>query len=153
MPSSSPLIILGCGYIGDRLARAALKDGRTVRVCGRSTGRLAPLAELGAEVKYLDATNAKQIPPVVSSLPGATVVYSIPATTPMPPGMVVRNALQAAYGANARCFIYFSSCGLYGASPDDDVWVDEDTPVVRDDKGKFGTAHEHPELHARALAA
>ena len=25
--------------------------------------------------------------------------------------------------------------------------------VVRDDKGKFGTAHEHPELHARALAA
>jgi nucleoside-diphosphate-sugar epimerase len=49
--------------------------------------------------------------------------------------MVVRNALQAAYGANARCFIYFSSCGLYGAAPDDDVWVDEDTPVVRDDKG------------------
>ena len=25
--------------------------------------------------------------------------------------------------------------------------------VVRDDKGKFGTAHEHPELHARAMAA
>ena len=27
----------------------------------------------------------------------------------------------------------------------------EDQP--RDDKGKFGTAHEHPELHARAMAA
>ncbi|WP_028838909.1 MBL fold metallo-hydrolase [Thermomonas fusca] len=25
--------------------------------------------------------------------------------------------------------------------------------VVRDDKGRFGTAHEHPELHARTLAA
>ena len=23
--------------------------------------------------------------------------------------------------------------------------------VVRDEKGKFGTAHEHAELHARAL--
>jgi hypothetical protein len=25
--------------------------------------------------------------------------------------------------------------------------------VTRDDKGKFGTTHEHAELHARALAA
>ena len=72
------LIILGCGYVGARLARAALADGRTVRVCARGTGRLTPLGELGAQVKYLDAGVPKQFGPVMSSLHGATVVYSIP---------------------------------------------------------------------------
>ena len=66
-------------------------------------------------------------------LAGATGVYAIPPVTALPPGQAVRAALQAAYGAGAACFIYFSSCGLYGAGPDDDVWVDEDTPVVHDD--------------------
>jgi nucleoside-diphosphate-sugar epimerase len=28
--------------------------------------------------------------------------------------------------------IYFSSCGLYGDDPDDDTWIDEDTPVRPD---------------------
>ena len=44
----------------------------------------------------------------------------------------MRAALQAAYGGGAGCFIYFSSCGLYGDEPDDDTWVDEDTPTRRD---------------------
>ena len=122
-----PLIILGCGYVGGRLARAALADGRTVRVCARGTGRLAPLGELGAQVKFLDAGVARQLGPVMSGLPGATVVYSIPPVANLPPGVAIRNALQAAYGAGAGCFLLFSSSGLYGSQPDDEVWVDEDT--------------------------
>ena len=66
-------------------------------------------------------------------LAGATVVYSVPPLTALPPGQGMRAALQAAYGAGAGCFIYFSSSGLYGSSPDDDVWIDEDTPVANDD--------------------
>jgi nucleoside-diphosphate-sugar epimerase len=128
----TPLIILGCGYVGTRLARAALAAGRTVRVCGRSTGRLAPLTALGAEVKYVDAGVPKQLGPVMSSLPGATVVYSIPPVTTLPPGHAIRAALQAAYGAGATCFLHFSSAGLYGSEPDDDVWIDEDTPIAPD---------------------
>jgi nucleoside-diphosphate-sugar epimerase len=130
---SSPLIVLGCGYVGDRLARAALAAGRTVRVCARSTGRLAPLAALGAEVKYLDAAMVKQFPGALASLPGATVVYSVPPVTTLPPGHAVRAALQAAYGAGAGCYIHFSSSGLYGDAPDDDVWIDDETPVAIDD--------------------
>lgn len=53
--SDAPLVILGCGYIGARVARAALAAGRTVRVASRSTGKLAPLGALGAELKYVDA--------------------------------------------------------------------------------------------------
>jgi nucleoside-diphosphate-sugar epimerase len=129
----TPLIVLGCGYVGSRIARAALGEGRTVRVCARSTGKLAPLGALGAEVKYLDASTPKQLPLAVASLQGATVVYSIPPVTNLPPGQVLRAALQAAYGAGCACFIYFSSSGLYGIGPDDDVWIDEDTPLANDD--------------------
>ena len=128
-----PLIILGCGYVGSRLARAALAGGRTVRVCARSTGRLAPLGELGAQVKYLDAGVPKQLGPAMSGLAGATVVYSIPPAGALPPGLTIRAALQAAYGAGAECFILFSSSGLYGSEPDDETWIDEDTPLATDD--------------------
>lgn len=128
-----PLTILGCGYVGTRLAKAGLAAGRSVRVCGRSTGKLAPLAELGAQVKYLDAGIVKQLPPVCNGATGGTIVFSIPPVTMLPPGQMMRAALQAAYGAGAECFIYFSSSGLYGADPDDDVWIDEDTPLALDD--------------------
>ena len=131
---TTPLIILGCGYIGDRLARSALAAGRTVRVLARSTGRLAPLGALGAQVKYVDAAVPKQLPVALSGLAGATVVYSIPPVTALPPGNAMRAALQAAYGGGAGCFIHFSSSGLYGDKPDDETWIDEDTPLAHDDK-------------------
>jgi nucleoside-diphosphate-sugar epimerase len=129
----APLIILGCGYVGTRLARAALAEGRTVRVCARSTGRLAPLTELGAQVKFVDASVPKQLGPALNGLPGATVVYSIPPVGALPPGQAMRAALQAAYGGGAGCFVLFSSSGLYGSEPDDNVWIDDDTPVTHDD--------------------
>ena len=129
----APLIILGCGYVGTRLARTALAEGRTVRVCGRSTGRLAALTELGAQVKFADAAVPKHLTAALSGLAGATVVYSIPPVTSLPPGNAMRAALQAAYGGGAGCFLYFSSAGLYGDSPDDETWVDEDTPIERGD--------------------
>ena len=127
------LVILGCGYLGSRIARAALAEGRPVRVCARSTGRLAPLGALGAEVKFVDASMPKQLTLALASVPGATVIYAIPPVGGLPPGVAMRAALQAAYGGGATCFIYFSSSGLYGAAPDDDVGIDEDTPVVHDD--------------------
>jgi len=128
-----PLVIVGCGYVGTRLARAALAEGRTVRALGRSMGRLEPLRELGAEVKYLDAGMPKQFSIALSGMRDATVVHSVPSTTGLPPGQALRATLQAAYAVGARCVILFSSAGLYGAHPDDEVWIDEDTPVVHDD--------------------
>lgn len=130
-----PLMIVGCGYVGDRLARVALAEGRPVRVLARSTSRLAPLGALGAEVKYLDAAMTRQFPTALASMPGATVVYSVPPVTSLPPGHAMRAALQAAYGAHADCFIHFSSSGLYGEGPDDDTWIDDDTPIALDDSG------------------
>jgi nucleoside-diphosphate-sugar epimerase len=138
MRGVTPLIILGCGYIGGRLARAALAAGRHVRVCARSTGRLAPLGALGAEIKYVNASLPKQVNPILSGFPGATVVYSVPPVTELPPGHAMRAALQGAHAGGAGCFVYFSSSGLYGAMPDDDVWIDEDTPLATDDPPMSG---------------
>lgn len=147
----TPLIILGCGYVGTRLARAALAEGRTVRVCGRSTGRLAGLGQAGAQVKFLDAGIPKNIAPAISGLGGATVVYSIPPITTLPPGQAIRAALQAAYGAGAECFIHFSSAGLYGDKPDDDVWIDEDTPAALDDAAMQNVLSDEHEVEICAF--
>ena len=142
----APLIILGCGYVGARLARAALAAGRTVRVAARSTGRLAPLGTAGAYVKFLDAGVPKQLGPALSGLAGATVVYSIPPVASLPPGQGIRAALQAAYGAGAGCFLHFSSAGLYGNLPDDEAWIDEDTAVVLDDPPMAGVIADEREV-------
>lgn len=129
----TPLVILGCGYIGSRLAPVALAAGRQVRVCARSTGRLGPLGALGAEIKYVDVTMPKQVPPAMASMHGGTLLYSIPPIGALPPRVAVTRALQAASGAGISTMIFLSSAGLYGDSPDDDVWIDEDTPIARDD--------------------
>jgi nucleoside-diphosphate-sugar epimerase len=128
----NPLVILGCGYVGTQIAKAALAQDRKVRVCSRSTGRLQPLGALGAEVKFLDASTPKNFTSAMSSMAGSTVIYSVPPVTNLPPGHAMRAALQAAYGGGATCFLYFSSCGLYGDEPDNETWIDEDTPLHPD---------------------
>jgi nucleoside-diphosphate-sugar epimerase len=129
----TPVVVLGCGYIGARLARAALAAGRTTRVCSRSTGRLQPvLGALGAEVKFLDAATPKGFTAALNGMHDATVIYSIPPVTALPPGHSIRAALQASYGVGAARFVHLSSCGLYGDDPDDDAWIDEDTELRPD---------------------
>lgn len=150
--SVAPLVVLGCGYVGARIARAALAADRTVRVCARSTGRLTPLADAGAELKYVDAAVPKHFAAALSGLPGATVVYAIPPVTQLSPGQAMRGALQAAYGAGAGCFVYFSSSGLYGDQPDDDVWIDDDTPVARDDPAMANVLAHEAEIRASRFA-
>lgn len=131
--SDNALVILGCGYVGTALARAGLAAGRKVRVCSRSTGRLQPtLGAEGAEVKFLDASNPKHFTSALNGMHGATVVYSIPPVQALPPGHAMRAGLQAAYGVGAANFIHFSSSGLYGDEPDDETWVDEETPITPD---------------------
>jgi uncharacterized cupin superfamily protein/nucleoside-diphosphate-sugar epimerase len=126
------IVILGCGYIGTRLARAALERGRTVRVCSRSPARHEALKELGAEVRAFDASRIRQFMPAIDGTRGATVVYAVPPVSDIPAGEGLSRATEAALHFGARAFIYLSSAGLYGDIPED-TWVDEDTPVAHDD--------------------
>ncbi|MSP59315.1 MAG: cupin domain-containing protein [Myxococcales bacterium] len=131
-PHRPPLVIFGCGYVGDRLARVALAAGRPVRVCARNVARLEPLRELGAEVFPIDAAKPKQFGPALTGTMSSSVVYSIPPVAGMPAGEALRRAAQAALSYGVRSFIYLGSTGLYGTRPDAD-WVDEDTNVAHDD--------------------
>lgn len=135
---TTPLVIFGCGYIGARLARAALAQGRHVRVCARSTGRLAPLGALGAEIKYLDAAFPKQLGPALAGMRGGTLVYSIPPIASLPPREAVRKTMQAAAGAGLYRYVHLGSSGLYGDTPDDDTWIDDETPAALDDPPMSG---------------
>jgi hypothetical protein len=124
-------------------------------VCARSTGRLAPLGELGAEIKYLDAALPKQLSPILSGMRGGTCLYSVPPIGSVPPGDGPRKALQAAAGAGIQSFVYLSSAGLYGHDPDDDVWIDDDTEIRLDDTAHGRGAHRrgrgaHVDPHASA---
>lgn len=134
----SPYVILGCGYVGTRLAQSLLRDGHVVRVCARRVALLDPLQRLGAEVHYLDASRPRQFISALRGLsqPAPVVVYSIPGVPELPAGEAVRRAANAALQAHARAFIYLGTTGVYGFDQtDNERWVDEDTPVDLHDPG------------------
>jgi nucleoside-diphosphate-sugar epimerase len=125
-------VIIGCGYVGTRLARKLLAGGQTVRALSRHPEKLAPLTELGARVQHLEATKARAFGPALYGAKNPIVVYSIPPLGNMPAGEGVRRASEAALGVGAQRFIYLSSTAVYGPSIEGEV-VDEDSPLALSD--------------------
>lgn len=129
---SPPVVVLGCGYVGTRLAQSLLADGVTVRVCSRRIALLEPLRLRGADVHYIDGGRPHQFSPALAGLVRPVVVYSIPGVPGLPQGEGVRRAATAAQRAGASAFLYLSSSAVYGRSelPFTSEWVDEDSPVA-----------------------
>jgi nucleoside-diphosphate-sugar epimerase len=120
--------ILGCGYVGTRLARRLLAEGHSVRAFSRHPEKLATLAELGARVQMLDASKPRQFGPALYGARSPVIVYSIPSLGNMPAGEPVRRACEAAMAVAATRFIYLSSTAVYGPTPEGEV-VDEDSSL------------------------
>jgi nucleoside-diphosphate-sugar epimerase len=133
--NSPPYVILGCGYVGTRLAQSLRTDGVQVRVCARRVALLEPLRAAGAEVHYLDAGRSHQFGPAMLGLDQPIVVYAIPGVRDLPQGEAVRRAASASLKVHARAFIYLSSSAVYGRSEgsSNDEWVDEDSAVASND--------------------
>ncbi len=125
-------VIFGCGFVGRRLARRLLADGKSVRAFARHTEKLAPLAELGARVHAFDAVKQRVFGPAVYGARSPVVVYSIPPLGNMPSGEAVRRAADAALSVGATRFIYLSSTAVYGPTPEGEV-VDEDSQLALSD--------------------
>ncbi len=104
------VLILGCGFTGQRVARRFLARGASVTVTTRDPARLAPLARKGASVITLDdlAANLHS---------GVRVLHSIPPTIEPDP-------LDALGAAPARV-VYLSTTAVYGTA----THVDATTPV------------------------
>jgi nucleoside-diphosphate-sugar epimerase len=125
--------ILGCGYVGTRLARAlAAEGGHRVRVGARNATRLEPLRELGVEVHAMDGSKSRAFGPALYGLQSPIVLYSIPPLANLPSGEALRRAADAAAAVGASRFIYLSSTAVYGETPDGET-VDEETPVALGD--------------------
>ena len=72
--SSSPApsrLIVGCGYLGSRVARRWLADGSTVHAITRSAARAAELASLGVEPIIADVTR----PETIRGLPDVATLF------------------------------------------------------------------------------
>lgn len=120
------VLILGCGYTGQRLARSLLKQGLPVIATTRNPAALASLAEAGVKVVRLDLAADPASLANLNGLAGddTHVLHSIP---PIPSASGVAEPtprlLEALAGRVAR-MVYLSTTGVYGSTRD----VDERTP-------------------------
>lgn len=133
---SRPLVLLGCGYIGTALARAALARGRVVHALVRSPEKVAGLKELGiATAVAADVAGDAWH----DALPcaGADIVYSVSSgggddavyRRAYAGGLASAVAWTGIHGG-AATFLYTSSTGVYPQSGG--VTVDESSPVGGD---------------------
>jgi nucleoside-diphosphate-sugar epimerase len=123
---SSPALIVGCGYLGRRVARRWLAAGRKVAALTR--GNAEALAALGVEAMIgdvLDPNSLRQLPRV------ATVLYSVGLDRAAGRSMrdVYVDGLANVVGtlSDSGLFIYVSSTSVYGQT--EGKWVDETSPT------------------------
>lgn len=125
MSLNAPNLILGCGYLGSRVARAWLAAGR--RVAALTRGRGEEFARLGIEPIIGDVL----VPDTLKPLPEASsVFYAVGFDRSSGRSMRdiyvegLANAVRA-----IRCsgpFLFVSSTSVYGQT--DGSWVNEDSP-------------------------
>ncbi len=125
-------VILGCGYVGTRLAKELLAKGNNVRVCARNIARLEPLLQLGATAHAFDAAKSRAFGPAVYGLRSPIIVYSVPPVPGALAGDPVRRACEAAQAVGASRFIYLGSTAVYGPTTDGET-VDEDSGLAISD--------------------
>jgi nucleoside-diphosphate-sugar epimerase len=121
-------LIIGCGYLGTRVAERWLAAGHEVWAMTRSEPRAAEFARQGLRPIVADVL----VPESLSRLPAVqSVLYAVgydrAAGRSIEQVYVdgLRHVLEALPGGVER-FIYISSTGVYGSARGE--WVDEQTP-------------------------
>jgi len=123
-------LVIGCGYLGLRVARAWLAQGDSVAALTRSAERAAELRALGIEPIVGDVL----APDSLANLPAAeTALYAVafdrrgPASRRDVTVGGLESALHRLAGRVQR-MIYISTTSVYGQ--DAGEWVDEDSPCT-----------------------
>ena len=134
-----PFLILGCGYVGTRVALGLLGEAERVHATSRDLAALGPVASSGGVVHRLDTANAgslRDLEMYAAELgPGLRVLVSMP-----PPGSAIQaRRVFDALGANPARLVLLSTTSVYGAQLD----VDERTaPAPCDDASRLGLEAE-----------
>lgn len=121
-------LVIGCGYLGERVARRWLAEGSVVHCVIRSLDRARRLESLGFAPFVGDVTR----PETLAALPAAdTLLYAVGY---QPGSGVSRHAVYVdglravldRLDANSSRIVLASSTGVYGESGG--AWVDEESP-------------------------
>jgi nucleoside-diphosphate-sugar epimerase len=123
-------LILGCGYLGQRLGTTLLRRGESVVGTVRSPSRAAELAALGIEPVIVDVLRSESL----GDLPHTERVFYCVGFD-----RAAGHALRAVHvdgiqnvldhlSASVKRFVHASSTGVYGQT--DGGWVDEDSPSL-----------------------
>jgi len=122
-------LIIGCGYLGQRVGARLCQSGERVFGTVRSAGRASEIARLGIEPVLAEVLE----PESLKSLPAANrLFYSVgfdrTAGSSMQSVHVdgLQNVLDRLTSETIR-FVYASSTGVYGQI--DGEWVDEESPA------------------------
>lgn len=118
-------VIVGCGYVGTRLARSWLAAGGEVDAIVRTVASAGRLAEQGIRAAAMDLDGLQpNLPPMAD----AWLYYLVP---PPPTGQGddrIRGFLAALDRVSApRGIVLLSTTGVYGDC--DGAWIDESTPA------------------------
>jgi nucleoside-diphosphate-sugar epimerase len=136
-------LVIGCGYLGARVARKWLDSGHSVTVVTRSDERAERFRQKGFDAIVADVTR----PETLTQLPVAeSVLFAVGFDRDSKNSIQhvyadgMRNVLAALPAETGR-LIYISTTGVYG--PADGGWVDEVTaPDPQRDGGRASLAAE-----------
>ncbi|MBX3447959.1 MAG: NAD-dependent epimerase/dehydratase family protein [Planctomycetaceae bacterium] len=124
------LLVIGCGYLGERVAHRSQERGQTVSVLTRSAARADEFQGRGWNAVIGDVCVRESL----ESLPSARcVLWAVGfdrAATHSQEAVYVDGLANVCEILKGRCdtFVYISSSSVYGQS--DGSWVDESSPTV-----------------------
>jgi nucleoside-diphosphate-sugar epimerase len=122
------VLIVGCGYVGARVAARLLRRGLPVHVTATQAEGLARLAGKGARPLRVDVRDPAQVArlaALVAALPPPlAVLHSLPLVEEAGGEVDPTPRLVAALAGRAARLVYLSTTSVYG----DTVVVDETTP-------------------------
>lgn len=132
--SQNSCLIIGCGYLGLRVARLWLAENRTVFAMTRNVDRAQSFREIGLRPIIAEITDANSL----ENIPAArTILFAVGLDRSQDKSIFevyvegLRNVL-AAVGDAVQRFIYISSTGVYSQTQGE--WIDETSPTesIRD---------------------
>lgn len=124
------LLVIGCGYLGERVADRWQERGQTLSVLTRSAARADEFQRRGWNAVTGDVCSRASL----DSLPGArTVLWAVGfdrSAANSQEAVYVDGVANVSEVLKGRCdtFVYISSSSVYGQS--DGSWVDESSPTV-----------------------
>ena len=122
--SKHPLLIVGCGFSGEAIAQAALREGRAVWGTTRDAAKALRLAALGIEPVLVDFERDAHLPALPDAVAWDVVVSLAPEPTQRPHALLER-ALSWLGERPVRKVVYLSATSVFGGGGGD--WVDDAT--------------------------